>query len=48
MTAEISPPSQCEYLEAFSDARCGLQGVYGSYAYHHQIHPANETWMVNS
>jgi len=44
MTESISRPFQSEYpLEAFCDAHCGLQGVYGSYAYHHQIQPANET-----
>lgn len=30
-------------LEAFFDARYGLLGVYDSCAYHHQIHPGNET-----
>jgi len=31
---------------AFFYAHYDLQGVYGSFAYHHQIQPANETWII--
>lgn len=47
MTEAISRPVQSEYpLEAFCDAHYDPQGVCGSYAYPHQIQPANETWII--
>ena len=46
MAEATSQLFQSEYpLVVFFDAHCGLQGIYDSYAYHHQIQPANETWM---
>jgi hypothetical protein len=48
MTEAISQLFPSEYrLVAFCGVHYGLQGVYDSYAYHHQIQPANETWIVS-
>lgn len=47
MAEAILQPFQSEFLlVAFFAARYDPRGVCDSCAYHHQIHPANETWIM--